>query len=516
MLHGNFFRHILLLALIALVPSTAAAQVIISEIMYDAPGTEGSGDHDWIEVFNAGPDTVDLSTYRFFESGTNHTLKIDQGAPTLAAGEYAVIANIPATFKIDWPSYAGILFDSSFNLNSTGELIGIRTGDLANTETPFTYTPQDATTNNGSSLQRNGTSSTIFSAAVPTPGTGSLVAQPSGSPNASAGNSSPASTTTQSASTASVSSYVAPPVPEVFADAGVDQTVIVGADVEFNARAYNRQQETLDHTRFLWNFGDGSIAEGPAVLHHFEYPGRYAVTLDIAQNKSAVSDKVIVTAEPAKLAFSTLSDGSVTIENRAGRDLDLSYWIVRQFGRDFTLPTHSLVLAGSAMHISQKTLGFWSGPSAELKYPNGVLALHAGESTGNAVISPGSSVTPPAPVSVTVSVQAQTSARVSQTALRPADPAAEQDVALTATAEGSGILAGQSPLDGALPLWGSVLALGALIVLGISAVLYARLPGASVLAEASGAPGYDETAALAKEFQIIDVTPGVEENTTPR
>src|SRR3989344_592105 len=89
------------------------------------------------------------------------------------------------------------------------------------------------------------------------------------------------------AQSAPVSSYVAPPAPEVFADAGDSRTVIVGADIRFDGRAYNRQKEILNNTRFLWNFGDGATAEGQTVLHHFEYPGRYAVILTIAENKSA-------------------------------------------------------------------------------------------------------------------------------------------------------------------------------------------------------------------------------------
>src|SRR3989344_3306745 len=133
------------------------------------------------------------------------------------------------------------------------------------------------------------------------------------------------STTTSTSQTtqAPTSSYVPPPEPTIFADAGSDRTVIVGADVEFDGRAYNRNKESVDHVRFLWNFGDGATAEGPSVLHHFEYPGQYAVMLYIAEDRTSVSDKIIVTAEPARLAFSAISDGSVSIQNLAGRDLDL-------------------------------------------------------------------------------------------------------------------------------------------------------------------------------------------------
>ncbi|MEY4747063.1 MAG: hypothetical protein RLZZ416_112 [Candidatus Parcubacteria bacterium] len=176
-----------------------------------------------------------------------------------------------------------------------------------------------------------------------------------------------------------VSSYVAPPSAELFADAGPDRAVIVGADTEFDGRAYDKKKEPVENVRFLWNFGDGSTAEGEAVSHHYDYPGRYAVVLNIAQNKTAVSDVVIVTAEPAMLGFLALPDGSVSIENKGAHDLDLSSWIVRQGARQFLLPEHSVVLQGAAMHVSQRTLGFASDSSVQLQYPNGVAAFRAGE-----------------------------------------------------------------------------------------------------------------------------------------
>jgi len=229
------------------------------------------------------------------------------------------------------------------------------------------------------------------------------------------------STANSSPPPAPVSSYVPPPVPHVFADAGGDRTVIVGADTQFNGRAYNRQKENVEHVRFLWNFGDGATADGPAATHHYDYPGRYAVVLTIADNLDAVSDRVVVTAEPAKLAFSVFADGGIAIENRAGRDLDLSRWIVRSFGQLFALPEHSIILNGETMRISQKTLKFWSGPQTELDYPNGVLALHANESFATGVSA--------APVLAPASQAVQPAVPVARTRVAPvADRAPEAAV----------------------------------------------------------------------------------------
>ncbi len=236
-------------------------------------------------------------------------------------------------------------------------------------------------------------------------------------------------TTTSSTSSSSsgnggiVSSYVAPPLPELFADAGADRTVIVGADTVFAARAYDRSREYVDHVRFSWNFGDGSTAEGQSVSHHFAYPGKYAVVVSVATGVNSASDRVIVTAEPAQLSFAVFPDGSVAIKNDANRDLDLSYWVVRNFGRLFTLPEHTIVLAGTALRLPQGMLGFWSGKDTELAYPNGALALRPGEGGAKPAEASREEHLPP----VAAAVSAPTPAAVAMPAPLPSVAAPEAD-----------------------------------------------------------------------------------------
>ena len=283
------------------------------------------------------------------------------------------------------------------------------------------------------------------------------------------------STTNSSPPPAPVSSYVAPPMPQVFADAGGDRTVIVGADTQFNGRAYNRQKENVEHVRFMWNFGDGSTAEGPIVSHHYSYPGRYAVMLTIAQNIDAVSDRVVVTAEPAKLAFALLPDGGVAIENHAGRDLDLSGWIIRSFGQMFTLPEHSIILNGETMRLSQKTLKFFGGPQSELEYPNGVVALHANESSVNASQSAPAPVQAPPPQAVAARVVASPrSADSSVSSIAPSMPVAESPESTEESATSSQVAAAaQADLPaqtGGTYWWLGALGLGSLAAGAVFAV----------------------------------------------
>lgn len=271
------------------------------------------------------------------------------------------------------------------------------------------------------------------------------------------------SQTATQAQTQSVSSYVPPPVPTLFADAGEDRTVIVGADTEYDGRAYDRDENVLDGatTRFLWNFGDGETAEGPTVLHHFSYPGRYAVVLSVAEDKSAGDDELIVTAEPAELSFETLPDGSVAIENDAGHDLDLSGWLVKQLLESFPLPEHSIVLSGETLRIPHTTLGFWADASAELDYPNGVLAFSAGQESEASSTSP--ALVSAAPAKFAPSLAARTPRITADPAPLEDDPAEAPEATDTATTSQMAAASAASP--GSYGWWLTAGALG-LIALG--------------------------------------------------
>ncbi|MFN4181507.1 MAG: lamin tail domain-containing protein, partial [Candidatus Paceibacteria bacterium] len=106
----------------------AFADVIITEIMYDVSGTDT--DREWLEIYNAGEEGVDISKYKFFESSANHALSLFEGEAVLPKGGYAIIASNPTKFKTDWPAFTGVLFDSSFSLSNEGETLVIKDGNL--------------------------------------------------------------------------------------------------------------------------------------------------------------------------------------------------------------------------------------------------------------------------------------------------------------------------------------------------------------------------------------------------
>ncbi|HEY4522670.1 MAG TPA: PKD domain-containing protein, partial [Candidatus Paceibacterota bacterium] len=389
-------RAMLLAAFLFFVPQWAVAQVVISEIMYDLETGSDSG-REWIEVFNASS-SVTFIEWKLFENGSNHTIAAHTGGEMLASGAYAVIADNPVKFLEDWPSYSGLLFDSAFSLSNTGETLVMRCcGSELVDKDSVTYASETGAAGDGKSLHRTSVSASSLIPTTPTPGTGTLTTEVSDDTEEETNDTEDeeiedtteeVATSTPNTSTPAPyqSSYVAPPMPVLFADGGDDRTVIVGADTDFWGRAYDRRQEFVEKVRFSWNFGDGTVAEGQHVLHRFEFPGRYAVVLSIALDRAAVSDRMVVTAEPARLAFSVFPDSSIVLENRADKDLNLSRWSIKSFGKTFILPEDTILLAGASLRVAQQTHGLTVGPNAELLYPNGLLALKSGESTTPAAV----------------------------------------------------------------------------------------------------------------------------------
>lgn len=189
---------------------------------------------------------------------------------------------------------------------------------------------------------------------------------------------SPPSTSSGQATPPASSPSSPAPSPGLSVDAGGDRVVIVGADVQFTARAYTGKTP-VEHAAFTWNFGDGSTAQGAFVSHRFEYKGSYTVVVAGSKDGALATEHFTVTADEANLMLSVLADGSVEITNRAERDIDLSNWAIKSSGQRFTLPQNTFVRAGQTMRISPTTMHFFASNSTELDYPDGSPAFHASD-----------------------------------------------------------------------------------------------------------------------------------------
>lgn len=387
----------LFLFLLFLTPLFASAQVVINEIAWmgsDNGGTSSANSSDeWIELRNVGNESVTLSGWILESTDGKPSIVLDgtiepQGYFLLERTDDNSVPNSIADFI-----YVGAL-------GNTGETLVLRDGNgveidrvvggedwsIIGGDNDLKHTPQ-----------RTGSS---WVTAPPTPGaanvSGGSTTEESGTEENNESKS-PPSTSSQS-SPSGGSSF--PVEPQIFADAGNNRTVTVGADSEFIGKATGLIGEPLLDARFIWNFGNGETQEGRKVLHHYTYPGQYVVVLTVSSGKYAASDRTVVTARSANIIISKVDPTFIELQNNDTLELNLSWWILTSGGKQFTIPKDTILLPGNTLRLGKQVTDLVGSDDAMLWYPNGTAAYTYEPYVAPVVVSsvPVVAIPPPTPV----------------------------------------------------------------------------------------------------------------------
>jgi hypothetical protein len=106
-----------------LLPYTAYAQVVITEIMYDPIGADSG--HEWIEVYNSGTSSLSVAKWKLSIGGNSHKLFAVSGGMLVSPNTYVVIAANPAKFLIDYPDVHTQVVRSSFTLSNSSGVVAL-------------------------------------------------------------------------------------------------------------------------------------------------------------------------------------------------------------------------------------------------------------------------------------------------------------------------------------------------------------------------------------------------------
>lgn len=319
------------------------ADVSITQIMYDLEGSDSK--REWIQVCG----DEDLTGWKF-NDGSNHNLVEVKGS--LILSDCAILASDATTYISEHVGYSGTVIDTVMSLGNTTDTLSL-INDSGVEVFSVTYTKDQGANGDGNFLEFvNG------------------VWKVSGSP-------------TTSIVDEVVSTGGGPVFQEeikITAYAGNDRVVSVGADSIYEGHVYGELHEPLEGARYMWNFGNGRVTEGDKVLHHYDYPGKYVVYLNVAHldyTKYSASDRIIVTAKPADISITSAVPEYITLTNFGDRELDLSFWILRSGLSKFTLPENTVVLPQSDVIFSYTVtgLGVPNQYDVELLYPNSVSAF---------------------------------------------------------------------------------------------------------------------------------------------
>ena len=163
----NSYRY--LFVLVVFVPHFTAAQIIISEIMYDVSGSDSKA--EWVELQNVGTTAIDISKWKI-NDGSNHVFNPapkngSKGSLMLSPGAFLILTADAPTFLSAHKSIGVSVIDTVLSLSNAG-------GNLALYDASSTlmdsasYSKEGGANGNGESLQKiNG----AFVPGTPTPGT---------------------------------------------------------------------------------------------------------------------------------------------------------------------------------------------------------------------------------------------------------------------------------------------------------------------------------------------------------
>lgn len=356
----------LLLVIVLFLPIPVRAELSISEIMYDLEGSDA--DREWVEVYNAGNDDIDVSLYRFFNRDGGHILKsYGNGGVVLKAQAYGVIADDPLTFLHDYSNYSGPLFDSSFSLVSS-DTLGIKDAKGV-VVSQISYSDALGAKGDGNSLQLV---AGVLRPARPTPGEINTTTQAPQTTTPANENATPAVT----ASPPSTTPWKVEP--QVYANAGSDRVVAVGSEVLFQGLALGSKKEPLVAARYVWNFGDGEVQEGKNTAHVYREIGEYVVTLDVASGEYSQGDRVFVSVIPADISISKTTrgaEGFIAVRNDSASDLNVSSFRIAVGTSTFTFPPNTILRSHAIVKFSNSVTGLRPTDTqlAELQYPNGLI-----------------------------------------------------------------------------------------------------------------------------------------------
>ncbi len=406
------------LAILCLFAFTVQAQTVITEIMYDAPGSDTN--REWVEIHNIGSEMVDMLQIELIEATENTgriTLFEDTNPKDIAPGEFAIITTDASKFRADFPNFTGKLFKNTFSLtNSAGKNLTLRRdGAILDS---YLYDVTLGAAGDGNTLQKN---ESTWTAAPATPGlpfssggssggtgsTGTTTATSTPPASGGGGGGTSATTTPPSATPVTTGSGAQFVMPQLFGAITAPTITLAGVDTVFTGRAFATGGREINYAKYGWNFGDGTMESSnqSKVIKRYKYPGVYSVAMDatasIGNNEITSIEYTSITVVPPDMGLSEGIDNEggryIEIHNKTQHRVDMSQWVIVRGSGDMTeryvLPKNTFIMPYTNIRIAQEVTGFKYGETQnrlELRFSNEkVLTTYdpIGTSTARVVVS---------------------------------------------------------------------------------------------------------------------------------
>lgn len=369
-----FDRNIITRAFIAtvffVVPSLVRAQIQVTEIAW--MGTAVSANDEWIELYNSGSESVDLSGWSL--SAADGTPNITLSG-SIGSGEYKLLE------RTDDTTYPGIpaLVIFTGALGNEGESLTLMQGSTAIQSLSFSggWPAGDVATKK--TMQWNGSAwvtadSTAGAVATATSdetddttdeGTTDETDEETNDNEEEADDES-ITTETPSGGRRTVTRKK---YDDMVFELDFPSRVVAGDPAEFRAQALDFDRTKLHKGEYIFNMGDGTIKtfarnwhkDGSGFMHTYDYPGTYHISIHYYLTRFGdappdVDDTFTIEVVPATISIAGIRpDGAIEMKNLSGSAVDISNWYLRDAnGAVFTIPEASTILAGATIAYPQK------------------------------------------------------------------------------------------------------------------------------------------------------------------
>lgn len=356
----RYFFVQLMFVVCMLIPISSFADVIITEVMYDAEGADTG--KEWIEIYNNGNQSISIDDYYFYEADVHHGL--DSGGETLSSGDYAVISQDLGGFNNHYDSNA-IIIKSSFSLNNTGEELAI--SDLEkNIIYSLSYSSSFGASGNGNSLHY-GTNGWFQSTPTPGSGPGNPIEYSDSSEDDSESNTGSNQSSSEKSPTVSRFTKEAQDYTEAFID--VSSPRMVHSTINFDAyihRVKNGKTVKKRSGSYYLNLGDGTVFTSDEKIeyeHIYRHPGVYNVVFEYYRtelSRRAGEDPhafkhiqiEVISNDIDVVGIDPLNN--ITIKNNSSELIDLYNWNLASNNKIFTFPQYSLIHSGQELIINSR------------------------------------------------------------------------------------------------------------------------------------------------------------------
>ncbi|MBI2055037.1 MAG: lamin tail domain-containing protein [Candidatus Sungbacteria bacterium] len=367
--------------LLIFLPSAVSASIVINEVLFDPAGDNDTG-LEWVELYNNAAEDAALSDWQLYPDGAGYyTFPESFNLP----GKGFVVVHLRASGTdsakdLYYPgaganmgnsSGSVALFSGPHGKDTIKDFMRYqksgaserKTWEPAAAEAGFWQTGTYIDISNlvkgdALGLAADGVTAGFASAweiyKNPSPASSNTGPQSSGIPNSGeeAGTAPPPSNTTPN--------YI---IPRLEVEIRTNESAIAGASHDFHGRAFSKSGSMMSEAsvRYLWNFGDGSLAEGASITHTYRIPGVYAVSLNVNSGMAVGSAYFDITVRENTVKIENVrvgDDGFIVLKNSSNNSFDLTGWIIKDgAGNSFTIPQDTRLRAERTLTLPNEITG---------------------------------------------------------------------------------------------------------------------------------------------------------------